>query len=106
MGQLLFRVLEQTQTLWINSQVGVPSHTSVDPVLVPLFIGSWDYEVLHLHLLKFASTEDEVTWSDFIAERFSDLTNSKWWLLTRCGRDVFKINEDTLRSFWAKVCKT
>ena len=106
MRQLLFRVFKETQTIWIDSKIGVPSQTSVDPILVPLFIGTGNYKIFHLHLLKLTSAEDEVTGSNLVTEGFTDLTNSKRWLFTRCGRYVFKVNEDSLRSFWAQVCES
>ena len=48
---------------------------------MPLFIGSWNYEELHLHLLEFTSTKDEVSWRNLITERFTNLANTKGWLL-------------------------
>ena len=72
---------------------------------MPLFISSWDDEELHLHLFEFAGTEDEVSWCNFITERFTDLANTKWWLLPRSLCDVIKVDKDSLSCLRAKVGK-
>ena len=61
-------MLEESQSLLVDTEVGVPSEASVDPILMPLLIGTGDDEELHLHLFEFAGAEDEVARSDLVAE--------------------------------------
>ena len=102
MRKLLFRVLEQAQVVWVDAEVGVPSHALFDPVIVPLLVGSWLYEEFHLHLLELASSEDEVTRGDFVAKRLADLADAEWGLHARRTKHVGEVYEDTLSGFWAK----
>ena len=72
---------------------------------MPLFIRAWLDEEFHLHLFEFARAENEVSRSDFVAERLSNLADSKWRLHTSCAKDVGKVYEDALGGFRAKVVK-
>ena len=70
---------------------------------MPLEIRSWLNEVLDLHLLKFSSTEDEISGSDLIAECLTDLCDSEWDFFSRRPHDIREIHEDTLCCLWSKV---
>src|SRR6476661_6455027 len=63
------------------------------------------YEILHLHLLKLARTQDEVARGDLVAKRLADLRNTKRNLASHRCLYVEKVNEDALRSFWSKIRK-
>ena len=106
MRKFLFRVLEETKTIRINSKAGVPGKAGINPILMPLFISSWNNEELHLHLFKFTGTEDEVSWCNFITERFTYLTDTKWRLLPRSLSDVIEVDKDSLSCLRAKVGKS
>ena len=73
---------------------------------MPLFICPWDDEELHLHLFEFTGTEDKVSGRNLVTERFSNLTDTKWWLLSRGLRDIVEVDEDALRRLWTQVCET
>ena len=70
---------------------------------MPVLILAWLDEEFHLHLLKLTRTEDEVTWGNFITERLTDIGDTKRWLHTRRGHDVFEVDEDTLCGFRTQV---
>ena len=61
-----------------NTDGNEPMATPIYPVAMPFgpIIIVTD-EILHLHLLEFAATEYEVARSDFIAKRFTDLSDAK-----------------------------
>jgi len=52
-----FRVLEEAQVLWVDTEVRVPTEALVNPVLMPLFVRSRLDEKFHLHLFEFAGAE-------------------------------------------------
>ena len=97
------RVLVKTQVVTIDAEVGVPSNTLVDPVLVPFLIGSGLNKELQFHLLKLAGAENEVPGRDLIAERLADLGNPKRRLLTRRSHDIVEVDKDSLRGFRSQV---
>ena len=101
--KLFFRVLEESQVLRLDSEVGVPAVSLINPVLVPFFVRSWIDEELHLHLLKLARAENEVSRCDFVAERFTDLPNSERRFLPCSAGNVGKVDEDSLGRFGAQI---
>src|SRR3954454_8271636 len=74
-----------------------------DPFLVSLFIFSGTNEVLHFHLFKFASPEDEVAGRYFIAKRLSDLRNPERPLSTTGRQHVQEVDENSLRSLRPQI---
>src|SRR3989339_940678 len=48
---------------------------------LPIF---WINKIFEFTNLKFTSTENKISWSDFIAETFSNLCNTKWQTTTSC----------------------
>src|SRR5256885_15909832 len=77
----------------------VPGHPLLLPVVEPLHVAGWLDEELHLHLLEFTSSEDEVAGRDLVSERLSDLGDAKWHLLPHRLLYVEKIHIDALRRF-------
>ena len=73
---------------------------------MPLLIGARFDEEFHLHLLKFAGSENEVSRRDFVAERLADLADAKGRLHARSTEHVCKVHEDSLRRLRAKVVKS
>ena len=47
-------------------------------------------------LLYTSCSESKIAWCDLISERLTDLSDTKWNLLTGCSLDILEINEDTL----------
>src|ERR1035437_7696380 len=86
-----------------HAQLGVPALTLSQPVCEPLLSFGRRHEVLHLHLLKLARAEDEVTGCDLVTERLANLGDSERRFLTRELEDVLEVNKDPLRRLWAQV---
>ena len=63
-------------------------------------------EVLNLHLLKLAATEDEVARCNFITKCLALLSDTKRQIRIKSINDIFKISENTLSGFRAKVADT
>src|SRR6266511_4369280 len=101
--QLLSRVLEVAQVRRGDAQVGVPVPALGQPVLVPLLVGAGLDEVLHLHLLELARTEDEVARRDLVAEALAHLGDAERRLLARRGHHVGEVDEDSLCRLRAQV---
>ena len=97
MAQLLFRMLEEAQIVWVHPEVDIPSHRLVDPILVPTLVGTRLDEEFHLHLLELARAEDEVTGRDLVAERLAYLPDSEGRLYPARTHHVREIDEDSLR---------
>ena len=70
---------------------------------MPILVSSRFAEVLHLHLLEFASSEGEVAGRDLVAERFALLGYAEWDTDTAAINHVVKIDEHRLRGLWAEV---
>ena len=92
-----------TQHLSRNAQVDIPIETGLAPVFVPLQAVCWRYEELHLHLFELAGAKDEVSWSDFITETFSNLCNAERWLFAAGLKHVCKVHEHSLGRFRTHV---
>src|SRR5262245_42774889 len=60
-------------------------------------------EKFEFHLLKFAGAKREITRVNFISKSLSDLTDAEWNFLARTFEHVFKLDEDCLSSFRAKI---
>src|SRR5262249_11863154 len=76
-AQLVGVVGAQLEVVGAYAELDVPVKALLEPVLEPLLsLGGRD-EVLHLHLLELARTEDEVAGRDLVAKRLADLRDSK-----------------------------
>lgn len=60
-------------------------------------------EVFDFHLFEFDHAEQEVSWCDLVAERFTDLRHAEWDLYTHGIDDVLVVEKNRLRSFGAEV---
>ena len=58
---------------------------------------------MHFHLLKFTGSKDEVSWSNLIAEGFTNLGDPEGDLLARGINYIGKVYKDPLGSFWTKI---
>ena len=103
MAQFFLWVLKATHIFWINTQIDVPIPALIQPVVMPLFVGSWLNKEFHFHLLEFTRPENEVTRGNFIAETLSGLTDSKWWLFARRIHHIQVVHKDSLCCFWSQV---
>ena len=54
-----------------------PLQSSFHPLFVPLIVFARAHKEFQLHLLELAHAKYKVTWSDLIAERLTDLRNTK-----------------------------
>ena len=66
-------------------------------------IGVFVDEILHLHLLKLAGAEDEVTRGDFVAERFTDLGDTEGQFHAAGIDDILEVDEHALGGFGAEI---
>ena len=105
-GELFFRMLVVAQVIRVDAEIGVPRGANVDPVLMPLLVGSGFDEELHLHLLELTGTEDEVPRRDLVAERLTCLRDAEWRLLAGTGEHVLEIDENALGGLGTQVVQT
>ena len=103
MAELLLGVLEHPEVLRVDAEVDVPVPALLQPVLVPLLIGSWLDEELHLHLLELAGPEDEVARGDLVAEALAGLADAERRLLSGGVHDIEVVDEDALCGLRAEV---
>ncbi len=75
MRQLI--VILELQVFGLDPVLNVEVPAALLPFRKMLLIRARLHEILHLHLFKFAGTEDEISRSDFIAERLTDSGNTK-----------------------------
>src|SRR3989344_614404 len=79
----------------------------IEALFFPFNIGirriRWRYEILHFHLLKFSLPEEKLPWRYLIAKRFPDLRDTKWNRIKARIKDVFIIDENTLRCLAAQI---
>src|SRR5205823_7429917 len=98
--ELFLLVLMELQPLLGKPEAAVPLHALLFPIFEPLLVRAWLDEKLHLHLLEFASSKDEVSWRDLVAERLADLGDAERHLLTHRLLHVEKVHIDALRRLW------
>ena len=75
----------------------VPLDPGLLPVLVPLGLGAWGDEELHLHLLELPHAEDELAGDDLVPEGLADLRDAKRQLHAAGLLDVEEVDENALR---------
>ena len=102
-GKLVLRVPPDAEARGIHAQIFVPRHAVGYPSFVGLFILARLDEVLYLHHLELAGSEDEVAGGDFVSERLADLGDSERQPLSGCGEDVVEVDENPLRGFGAQI---
>src|ERR1051326_2682517 len=103
MCQFFLWLFVKTQVFSRDSYILKPLITSVDPLLMGGFVVTRAHKIFHLHLLKLASPEDEVTRRNFVAKRFADLGHAKWKLAAAGVQHVEKIYENSLRGFRTQI---
>ena len=89
-------VVVETIVFCAKTESLVPSHARFLPLAEPFEFGAWLHEELHLHLFKFAHTEDELASYDLITESLTDLCNTKRNLHATCLLHIEVVHEDTL----------
>ena len=80
-----------------------PVEAVLAPEVVPVKFGARFAEEFEFHLFEFAGTEDEVTRSDFVTERLTDLTDTERDARADIIDNVLEVNEDTLSRFRTEV---
>ena len=100
---LVRRVLVEPQVVRIQAEIAVPGQPGLDPALVPVLVGAWLDEELHLHLLELAGAEDEVPRRDLVPERLADLADAERDLPARGLLDVLEVDEDSLGGLGPQV---
>ena len=96
-------MVSETDVLFSQTQVQKPVLAEVLPVVEPLKVCVRLAEELKLHLLKLSCSESEVSRSDFVSERLTNLSNTEWDFLSCCSCDVCKVYENTLSCFRSQV---
>ena len=75
MGELVRTMLVPAELVHANTVFLVKSPALFAPEIEPLHVFAGFHEKLHLHLLEFACTENEVLGDDFVPERLAYLRN-------------------------------
>ena len=95
-AQLFLIMVTVTNLIILKSESTQPVKAELLPVCKPLKICIRLAEELKLHLLELTGTECEVTRCDLVTEGFTDLTDTKWNLLTGCSLYVLEVYKNTL----------
>ena len=80
-----------------------PVEAVLAPEVVPFQFGARFAEEFQFHLFEFAGTEDEVTRSDFVTERLTDLAHTERNARADVIDNVLEVDEDTLGGFRTEV---
>src|SRR3989344_151419 len=94
MSQFVYGVLSKAQVLFFEAQAKVPIKGKLLPILKnfhTFFIPRLNI-VLQFHLLKFTLAVKKVTWSNFVSECLTYLTNTKRNFRMHRIKYVLKIN--------------
>ena len=81
----------------------VPGQTPFFPLLEPLDFLAGTYKELHLHLLEFAHTEDELASDNLVAEGLAYLRDAEGYAHTAGLLDVEVVDKDTLSCLGTQV---
>src|SRR6185369_2251116 len=104
MRQLLARNFIQKEILAIDTEGAKPLEVLFDPIVHELrVLGSWRNEILHLHLLELASSQNEVSRRDFVAERLTDLCDTKRQFAPHGRLHIQEVNEYALSGFRPQI---
>ena len=98
-----FLVIVETIVFSPEAESLMPAHAGFFPFLEPLQFRTGTYKELHLHLLELAHTENKLASHDFVAERFTDLSDTERNLHPSCFLNIQEVHENTLRGFRAQV---
>src|SRR3990167_2547287 len=60
-------------------------------------------KLLKLHKVNLPGSIDIISWSNFIAKRFTASGNAKWKASSHRSKNVFKINKHGLSNFWPQI---
>src|SRR5438067_933067 len=99
MRALVIGVIAEAHLFSRDALLDVPREARFLPLVVEARSIGGAREVLHLHLLELARSEDEVARGDLVAERLADLRDPERELLSRRLLDVLEVDEDRLRRF-------
>src|SRR5882724_12000277 len=97
-GALLLGHRERMQVVARDADVLIELEPLFQPVIQPLHSLLCPAKIFQLHLLELARPEGKITRIDFVTKGFANLRDAEWQLLARDFEDVFKLNEDGLRS--------
>ena len=77
-------MLVESEVFFFKSMFKIPLNSPVLSIFQSTHLSAGFYEVLHFHLLKLTGAENKISWSDFVSECFSNLSNSKRNFSTSC----------------------
>src|SRR5690348_7587661 len=97
MGELLLRLFIKLEIASRNAERLDPLLKLVDPLLVDTLSVVRCDKILHLHLLEFTRSEDEITRRNFVAKCLADLRNAEGQLSTRGVQYICEIDKNPLR---------
>src|SRR5437879_8700720 len=97
MGPLVLRVLAEAKELGGDTERTVPTHALLLPLLEDARSVGGAAEVLHLHLLELAGSEDEVPGRDLVPEGLADLRDAEGQPLPGRLLHVLEVHIDGLR---------
>ena len=103
MGQIFFRRGVNVHVFAYQSLIQPPFYAVFLPNFVPFFIFAGHNEIFQFRLLKFTHSKDKIARRDFVAERFSDLGNSKRQLARRRVDNVLKLSKNRLCRFRTQI---
>src|SRR5678815_3095251 len=93
MRELIFRNFIQIEIFAIETEKAEPLQVLLDPVVHELRVfGSWGNKILHLHLFEFTCSQDEVSGSNLVAKRLTNLRYTKRQFAPHRSLHVQKVN--------------
>ena len=96
-------MVTQPQVFFLDAQIQQEVLAVASPILEPFEVGIWFAEEFQFHLFKFPNTEDEVTWCNFVPERFTNLTNAERNFFPSGSLDVCEVYKNTLSRFRTQI---
>ena len=102
-AKLFFGVVTKSEIFLFDIEGIEPITAEASPVIEPFKVSTRLAEEFKLHLLKLSYSENEVTWSNFVSERFTNLSNTERNFFTACTLNISKVYEDTLCRFRTKI---
>ena len=103
MRQLVVGMRPQAQLVLGHAQIEIPLQTGLDPVFVTFRGLFGPAEIFDFHLLEFAGAERKIARSNFVTERFADLTDTKRQFAVGGIHNIGKVDKNPLRGFGAHV---
>ena len=94
-------MISQAQFIFWKAQAQEKIMDKAAPVLEPLEVCPWFAEKFQFHLLKLSGTENKVSRSNLIAERFANLANAERQFAAGRSLNVAEVDENALRGFGA-----